>query len=98
MMRKLILFIVWGVVVAFGVSWLSQQTGKASIEWLGWQIDVSSSLLVSLQSKLPVEHVIPLVVVVLRIAVHFEFNTLNHTLSWEVAVVHVICNRLSRVH
>ncbi|MFW2467261.1 MAG: heme biosynthesis HemY N-terminal domain-containing protein [Candidatus Puniceispirillaceae bacterium] len=48
MMRKLILFIVWGVVVAFGVNWLSQQTGKASIEWLGWQIDVSTSLLVSL--------------------------------------------------
>ena len=48
MMRKLFILVFWGIVVAFGVSWLSRQTGRASIEWQGWQIDLSTSLLVSL--------------------------------------------------
>ena len=48
MMRKLILLVIWGVIVAFSVNWLSHQTGQANIEWQGWQIEVSTSLLVSL--------------------------------------------------
>ena len=51
-----------------------------------------TDLLVSLEFELSVEYVVPLCVVVKRISVHFELNSLNHALTWEVAVVHIIGN------
>jgi len=47
-MVQIIRLILIGVMVAITVSWLNQQSGQSQIQWLGYQLEVSTSLLVSL--------------------------------------------------
>lgn len=84
------------------VSAVSDTVANRNAFALKWEfltdISVVSGLLVGFQSELAVEDIIPLSVVIKRVSINFELDSLDHALSWEVAIEDIISNRLSGIH